>query len=98
VRDWAVSQAVDDVASLNTQFQQRSWNWHSIYTGLSAGGYPLQVGTLNYGAFTVNGTVTAGGAAFYKITVPANGSITVSLGAPSGATNSNIQLLAVRTR
>ncbi len=99
VRDWSVSQAVDDVAALTTQYQQRSWNWHSIFPAFPPGSYPLQVSTLSgTGVFTVNGTVTAGGAAFYRLTVPANGTVIVSLSAPSGAVNPNLQLVIVRTK
>jgi hypothetical protein len=98
VRDWSVSNAVDDVAAPATQYQQRSWNWHSIYPGLSTNAtYPLAVTTIT-GNTTNPGTVVAGGAAYYKITVPANGTTTVSLGAPTGATNPNLQLVIVRTK
>ena len=75
VRDWSVSHAVDDVAALTTQYQQRSWNWHSIYTVKGAVGnqlYPLLVTTLATST-SVSGTVVAGGSSFYTVTVPTNG-------------------------
>ena len=98
VRDWSVSHAVDDVAAPGTQYQQRSWNWHSIFPGLSGNSpYPLAVTSIT-GNTTNPGTVVAGGAAYYRITVPANGTTTVSLGAPAGATNPNLQLVIVRTK
>jgi hypothetical protein len=99
VRDWSVSHAVDDVAALTTQYQQRSWNWHSIYPNITipGTGYPLQ-NPLILGTATLNGTIVAGGAAYYRITVPANGTTTLNLSAPNGALNSNLQLVAVRTK
>ena len=99
VRDWSVSHAVDDVAAPATQFQQRSWNWHSIYPNLGTGGnpYPLVVQVLS-NSTTISQSVVAGGAGFYKLTVPANGAISVSLNTPVGALSSNVQLIAVRTK
>lgn len=98
VRDWSVSHAIDDVAAPATQYQQRSWNWHSIFPGLSGNlPYPLVIPTISASASNA-GSVVAGGAAYYRIIVPANGSMTVSLGAPTGATNSNLQLVLVRTK
>jgi hypothetical protein len=96
VRDWQVSHAVDDVASLSTQYQQRSWNWHSIYPAVSAG-YPLHVQTISTSA-AITGSVVAGGASFYKLVVPANGTVTLTLGAGSGAASPNLQLVIVRTK
>lgn len=99
IRDWSVSHAVDDVAAASTQYQQRSWNFHSIYPGLSvpSTGYPLFVTTLSTNTSVTGATVVAGGAAFYRIQVPAGGSVTVSL-AGSGTSNPNLQLVAVRVK
>ena len=101
VRDWSVSHAVDDVAAPTTQYQQRSWNWHSIFavTNPISGTqpYPLVVTTISTSA-SVSGTIVAGGASFYKLAVPANGTVTLSLSAPGGAVNPNLQLVAVRTK
>jgi hypothetical protein len=96
VRDWQVSHGVDDVASLSTQYQQRSWNWHSIYPATSAG-YPLQVQTISTSA-AITGSVVAGGASFYKLAVPANGTVTLTLGPASGTASQNLQLVVVRTK
>lgn len=98
VRDWNVSHAVDDIAQPGTNFQQRSWNWRSIYAALGAGGnaYPLLVSTLSNDS-TASGSVVSGGAAYYRIAVPANGTATLTLGA-SGTVNVNLQLVAVRTK
>jgi hypothetical protein len=99
VRDWQVSHAVDDVAAPNTQYQQRSWNWHSIYPNITtpASTYPLQ-NPLVAGTATLNGTIVAGGAAYFRIVVPASGTTTLNLSAPTGAANPNLQLVAVRTK
>ena len=99
MRDWAVSNIVDDVAQPGTQFQQPSWNWHSIYPALGAGGgsYPLQVTTLADGTAST-GTIVTGGAAYFRIAVPANGTATVSLPAGTAAANTNLQLVLVRTK
>jgi hypothetical protein len=99
VRDWSVSHAVDDVAALNTQYQQRSWNWHSIYPNLSvpASNYPLPIQLISTNT-SLNGTIVAGGAQYYRIAVPANGTATLSLGAPGGAVNTNLQMVVVRTK
>ncbi len=99
LRDWSVSHAVDDVAAPATQYQQRSWNWHSIYPGLTVTTsiYPLAVTTIPTNATVTSATVVAGGAGFYKVVVPANGSTTFTLS--SGTTsNVNLQLVAVRTK
>ena len=99
VRDWSVSHAVDDVAALNTQYQQRSWNWHSIYPVVSGpiGTYPLQSPLIATSA-TTTGTIVAGGAQFYRMTVPANGTATLNLGASSGVVSPTLQLVVVRTK
>ncbi|MES2178166.1 MAG: hypothetical protein V4550_09900 [Gemmatimonadota bacterium] len=99
VRDWSVSQAVDDVASVNTQYQQRSWNWHSIYpnVGTILSPYPLNNPTLPINS-TFNSSVLAGGAVFYRFTLSASGSITLTLSAPGGVANPNLQLVVVRTK
>ena len=100
VRDWLVSHAVDDVAAPATQYQQRSWNWHSIYPALTvpASPYPLAVQTLASTGTLVNSTVVAGGAAFYKVTVPAGGSVTYTLSGTSSTSSPNLQLVIVRTK
>jgi hypothetical protein len=99
VRDWSVSHAVDDVAALSTQYQQRSWNWHSIYPNITTptSGYPLQL-PLIVAAANLNGTIVAGGAAYFRVAVPPNGTTTLNLSAPTGAVNLNLQLVAVRTK
>ena len=99
VRDWQVSHAIDDVAAPSTQYQQRSWNWHSIYPNITNPGttYPLGVPLISTNT-TMNGTIVAGGATYYRVSVPANSTATLSLSAPGGAVNPNFQMVVVRTK
>src|SRR6185369_9640841 len=45
VRDWSTAQAVDDVQSVASELQQKSWNWHSIFGGVTGTPalYPLAI-------------------------------------------------------
>ncbi len=96
VRDWNVSHAVDDVAAVSTELTQPSWNWHSIFPVLyPTSGYPLKYQVMT-DATPYSGTVMGGGASYYKLTVPANGSATVSVGGQSASSGSHLQLVAVR--
>lgn len=95
VRDWSASHAVDDLVSTTPELQQPSWSWHSVYATIY-GSYPLAVQALTDGTSS-SGTVVPGGAAYYRLGVPAGTSATLSLAAPS-ATAANLQLVVVRTR
>jgi hypothetical protein len=98
VRDWNVSHAVDDVAPVPTELTQPSWNWHSIFPVL----YQDQMYPLKYqvmaDASSYTGKVTGGGAAYYKLSVPANGTATLTLSGQSASSGSHIQLVVVRTQ
>jgi hypothetical protein len=93
VRDWAVSNAVDDMVTTDSTLTQPSWNWHSVYPSTGST-YPLAITTMQDGV-QYTGQVTAGGAAYYKLGVAANSSATFSLGQTSAG---NLQLVIVRTR
>jgi hypothetical protein len=95
VRDWATSHAVDDIAT-ETPLQQPSWVWRSVYSGYS-GAFPLQYQTMTAGA-TYSGTVIGGGAAFYRLGVPAGATADVTLSGQSASAGSNIQFVIVRTK
>jgi hypothetical protein len=95
VRDWSMSHAVDDVFTTPAEFQEASWNWHSLYPALS-GSYPLPMTTMTTGA-TYSGTVTAGGSTYFKLAVPAGGSAGITLSQPNG-TGGNLQLVMVRVK
>ncbi len=95
VRNWSASHAVDDVATTAPEYQQPSWNWHSIYATLY-GSYPLPVKTLAEGTPS-SGSVVAGGSAFFRLSVPASGTASFALTGVS-STPTNLQLVVVRTR
>lgn len=98
VRDWNTSHAVDDVAPVPTELTQPSWNWHSIYPVLyPTSGYPLKYQVMT-NAQQYTGSVTAGGAAYYKLSVPANGSATLTLGGQTQSAGSHMQMVVVRTQ
>ncbi len=98
VRDWNTSHAVDDIAPVPTELTQPSWNWHSIYPVLyPTSGYPLKFQVMT-NAQQYTGSVTAGGAAYYKLSVPANGSATVTLGGQTQSAGSHMQMVVVRTQ
>jgi hypothetical protein len=93
VRDWSVSNAVDDFAGVPPEYQQLSWNWHNIFASILTGGYPLVMKQMT-DATPYSGSVVAGGAAYYRLAVPANGSASLTLGGQA----TNLQLVVVRTR
>jgi hypothetical protein len=99
VRDWSASQAVDDVAGTATELQQKSWDWHSIFGGVtrSAALYPLPITHMSPSTASYGGSVVPGGSAFFNFAVPANGSATLTLDGQAGAAGSNLQLVIVRT-
>ena len=83
VRDWNVSHYTDDVTSgLPAEHLQPSWDWHSVFKALAGSGkaYPLDVKTLTGGA--ASGTLIGGAAAYYRFSIPANASATLTLTAP----------------
>lgn len=100
VRDWAVSHAVDDALGAPPELTQKSWNWHSVYGGIDAIAalYPLALTGMSPSTPAYNGSVVAGGSAFYTFTVPANGTATLNIGGSSGAAASNLQVVIVRTK
>jgi hypothetical protein len=95
VRDWNVSHAVDDIAPVPTDLTQPSWNWHTIFPVLYDS-YPLKYQVMT-DATSYTGKIAGGGAAYYKVAVPANGTATLNLGGQSASSGSHIQLVVVRT-
>jgi hypothetical protein len=91
---------VDDVGATSAELQQKSWNWRSIFGGVTASAalYPLGVTHLSASTSSYGGVVVPGGSAFYDFTVPANGTATLTLGGQTGAAGSNLQLVIVRTQ
>jgi hypothetical protein len=102
VRDWSVSNAVDDApsTSVSAELSQKSWNWHSIFGGIDAIAalYPLPVTAMTPATPSYSGAVVPGGSAYFTFAVPANGTATLTLSGQSGAAASNLQLVIVRTK
>jgi hypothetical protein len=99
IRDWMVSLATDDLAATAPELQQRSWNWRFIFAGSEGVSvfYPLTVTPMTT-ATSYTGAVVAGGSAYYRLSVAANDSASITLGGQSGAAGSNLQLVIVRTK
>jgi hypothetical protein len=100
VRDWSAAQAVDEAQGVAAELQQKSWNWHSIFGGVTASPalYPLAVTHMSGSTPSYSGTVVPGGSAFFDFTVAASDSATFTLDGQSGAPASNLQLVIVRTQ
>jgi hypothetical protein len=100
VRDWSVSNAVDDRPISSGELSQPSWNWRSIYGGSEslAALYPLPLIGMTPATGTYTGTIVPGGSAHFLFGVPANGTATLTLGGASGGAASNLQLVIVRTK
>ena len=98
LRDWSVSHYTDDVVSnLSPDYSQPSWNWHSIYPVLSGNApYPLKINQLT--STPASGTVIPGGAAFYRFSVPANATGSLTLTKSTGTTTGPLQGVVVRLR
>jgi hypothetical protein len=99
IRDWMVSIVTDDNAATGPELQQRSWNWRFIFAGVEGVGvfYPLSVTPMT-NATSYTGTIPAGGSTYYRLSVAANDSASITLGGQSGAAGSNLQLVIVRTK
>jgi hypothetical protein len=83
VRDWNVSHYTDDISpGLAAEHLQPSWDWHSIFKALARSGqaYPLEVKTLTGGS--ASGTLIGGAAAYYRFSIPANTTATLTLTTP----------------
>ena len=99
VRDWSASNALDDRGAVLPEHVQQSWNFHSIYGGVDelAPLYPLPFTNMNDGS-AYSGSIEAGGSLFFRFTVPANATATLSLNAPSAGTTGRFQMVIVRTK
>ncbi|CAN5918565.1 hypothetical protein BH11GEM1_BH11GEM1_36460 [soil metagenome] len=97
LRDWSVSHYADDIVpGVSVDFMQQSWNWHTIYPALGTNStYPLLVSSLV--AATTSGSVIPGGAAYYRFSVAASATGTITL-TRSGATSSPLQGVLIRLR
>jgi hypothetical protein len=69
-RDWAVSQIADNVQNVNSEWQEPSWNWRSVFIASTLKSYPLSTVTVSDNTpLTV--TLNGGGAAYVRFVVPA---------------------------
>jgi hypothetical protein len=83
VHDWNVSHYTDDLTpGLPAEHTQPSWNWRSVFKALTKSGpaYPLEVKNLTAGS--ASGTLIGGAAAYYRFSVPAGTTATVTLATP----------------
>ncbi|MDB4898557.1 MAG: Peptidase hyicolysin [Gemmatimonadetes bacterium] len=98
LRDWSVSNEVDDVAGTAREYQQLSWDWHNVFSciGNSAtctNPYPLVIQVMANNS-TYTGRDAAGGASYYRAGVAAGTTATLTFTDASAS----LQLVAVRTR
>lgn len=101
MRDWAVSNYVDDLAGVSANFQQPSWNTRSVESYVNAPGqangttYPLKVQSLATAPVFI--TLADGGAAYLRFGVSnsAFGGATVTA---SGALPTTFSITVVRTK
>jgi hypothetical protein len=95
-RDWAVANYTDDaVGGVPSQYTHPSWFFRSVYPALYET-YPIQTHPLTQ---TVTRTMTNGGAAYYRLGVPAGGTSTVRFTVSGGAAPpSNLKLTVIRTK
>jgi len=83
VLDWNIAHYTDDlVTGVPAELTHPSWNFHSIYPGLSGTGnvYPLKVDPLSSAGAT--GTLIGGAAAYYRFSIPAGTTANIKLTAP----------------
>ncbi len=98
MRDWTVSVYADDfVPGVAARFQASTWNLRSLYEGSNLEQYPLAVATLRSGA-TTRVRLQAGGAAYYRFGVAADGRATLHAEVDGGAPPSTLRGSFLRVR
>jgi hypothetical protein len=103
VADWSASHAVDDVSTLPAdQFQQKSWNWRTIYPALTCQGcapapYPLTVRTMVSGT-GYSDTILSGGSTHFRFAVPPGTSANLTVTSTTPGTSAALRLIVVRTK
>lgn len=102
IRNWAVSVFTDDLVSVtDPAFQEPSWNMREIFPHLSGtnSSFPLKVVPLSASTPIGGLQVYAGGVAYIRFTVPANGQASIDwTGAGGLPVASTVQFTLVRTR
>jgi hypothetical protein len=106
IRDWATSVYADDVPGVtDARFLQPSWNMRSIFPNLCGNAscsvrlnrFPITVVPLS-DASPANISVQAGGAAYLRFAVPANGQASIDWTAGGLPVSGLIQFTVVRTK
>lgn len=106
IRDWATSVFADDVVGqADPRFSQPSWNMRSIFPALCTnaactthlGRFPLAVVPLSDAA-PATVSLTAGGVAYFRFSVPANTSASIDWSNAGLPVTALMQFSVVRTR
>jgi hypothetical protein len=104
IRDWATTVFTDDVAGVtDARFLEPSWNMRSIFpnlvnsAGQRLGRYPLTVVPVSDAA-AANVSLDAGGAAYLRFSVPANGQASIDWTASGLPVSPLMQFTLVRTK
>jgi hypothetical protein len=97
-RDWSVATFADDAGFAQpAKYQKPSWNYRSLFSGLSAGKLPLATLSLVAGT-NVTTTVVGGGAAYVRFRVNAGLAATVAATSQGQAVPSNMDFVLMRTQ
>jgi hypothetical protein len=104
IRDWATSVFADDIAGqTDTRFMQPSWDFRDIFPHLvndsnePLGSFPLEVFPLS-DLTPINTSVFAGGAAYIRFAVPANGSASINWSSAGLPVSPLMQFTVVRSK
>jgi hypothetical protein len=104
IRDWATSVFSDDVTGVtDARFLESSWNMRNIFpalvssSGVPLNRYPLAVVPLS-DASPANLSVSAGGAAYLRFTVPAGSQASIDWSAGGLPVSPLVQFTVVRSR
>lgn len=97
-RDWSVATFADDAGFTQpSKYQKPSWNYRSLFTGLSAGKLPLATLSLVAGT-NVTTTIVGGGAAYIRFRVNAGLAATIAATSQGQAVPSNVDFVLMRTQ
>jgi hypothetical protein len=103
IRDWATTVFTDDFPGVtDARFLEASWNMRSIFprlvnsAGQALGRYPLAV--IGVSDTPANVAVYAGGAAYLRFSVPANGQASIDWNANGLPVSGLMQFTLVRTK
>jgi hypothetical protein len=93
LRNWGVSVLTDDVAGVDAEYQQPSWNFRAMFAALeNSTVFPIENVSLTLGTHEV--TLVRGANAYLRFTVPAGGSASLQW----SAAPSTVQFSLVRIK